>query len=283
MEYAGKKLKKLTSSGKSILWVGTKKPAQAIIEKAAKDLNMPFVVNRWIGGTLSNYAQVKKAITRLLHLRDILKKPATFYKKKELVMLQKQLARLERNVGGIIDLEFPPAAIVVVDAKKEHSAVKEAFGTKIPVIALVDTNTDPSFVSCVIPGNDDSPKSINLVIEYLVKYAADGQKVAKETKKAKLEEEAAKKKSAPEKPEKKQAEPKAEVKAKEVKKEIKEEAKKPVAKKTTKKTVVKKKVEIAKSATKKTVKKTVKKVARKAITKNTATKKTVSKKKAASK
>lgn len=242
LDYAGKRLKDLVVSGKSILWVGTKKPAQAIIKKAATDLNMPFVINRWIGGTLSNYGQVKKAITRLLHLRDILKKPTSFYTKKEIVMLQKQLDRLERNVGGIIDLDFPPAAIVVVDAKKEQSAIKEAFGMNIPVVALVDTNTDPTFVSCVIPGNDDSPKSIKLVIEYLAKYVAEGQKVAKEAKKQEKEEAAAKKTA------KKEAAKKTDVKEKKVaeeapKKEVstKKTVKKAVAKKTVEKKAVEKK------------------------------------------
>lgn len=188
LEYAGKMLKNLTSTGGSILWVGTKKPAQAIIQKTSIDLNMPFVINRWIGGTLSNYGQVKKAITHLLHLRDVLKKTPAHYTKKETVMLQKQLDRLEKNVGGIIDLTYPPAAIVVVDAKKEHSAVKEAFGMGIPVFALVDTNTDPSFVTYLIPANDDSPRSIKFIIDYLAKCTAEGQKLANQTKATEEEE-----------------------------------------------------------------------------------------------
>lgn len=235
LEKAGKKIKELVASGGSILWVGTKKPAQAIIEKAGKDLDMPSVVNRWIGGTLSNYIQVKKAVTRLLHLRDVLEKSSlsSHYTKKELVMLQKQVNRLEKNVGGIIDLAFPPAAIVIIDGKKELSASKEAFGMKIPVIGLVDTNTDPSFINHIIPGNDDSPKSIKLVIEYLVNCAAEGKKLAKEKK--------AEEKPAPKKEEKT------------VKVEKKEPVKKVVKKTTAKKTVAKKKT------TKKAVKKTTKK------------------------
>lgn len=178
LEHAGKVLKDVVSNGKSVLWIGTKNSAHEIIEKAGKDLQMPYVVNRWIGGTLSNYSQVKKAITRLLHLRDVQKKSGSFYTKKEMVMLEKQVARLEKNVGGIVGIEFPPAAIVVVDAKKEHSAVKEAHGMGIPVIALVDTNTDPSFVNHVIPGNDDSPKAIAVIVEYLASCAAEGKALA---------------------------------------------------------------------------------------------------------
>lgn len=182
LEHAGKQLKELSSTGKSILWVGTKKPARKSIEKISKSLGMPYVINRWIGGTLSNYSQIKKAITKLLHLQDVLKKSSSYYTKKELVMLQKDIARLERNIGGIIDLVFPPAAIVIVDAKREHSAIKEAAVMNIPVIAIVDTNTDPSNINIVIPANDDSPGSIEFIIEYLGKCTAEGKKIADEKK-----------------------------------------------------------------------------------------------------
>ena len=267
LEHAGQRLKRLVSNGKSILWVGTKKPAKSIIEEVSKNLGMSFVVNRWIGGTLSNYGQVKKAITRLLHLRDILKKPTSFYTKKELVMLQKQLARLERNVGGIIDLEFPPAAIVVIDAKKEHSAVKEAHGMKIPVIALVDTNTDPSFVSNVIPTNDDSPRAIKLIIEYLAKFVEEGKKIAAENKKAKLTEKKASSSTEEKKSAKKAAatpSEKAPVEAKKKEATAEKKTKAPAAKKTVKKAAAPKKEATEKKETApkaKTAKKAVKKTA----------------------
>ena len=269
LEYAGKKLTEFASEGKEILWVGTKKPAQGIIGKIGADLKMPSVVNRWIGGTLSNYGQVKKAITRLLHLRDILKKSTSYYTKKELVMLQKQVNRLERNIGGIIDLSFPPAAIVVVDAKKEHSAVKEAHGMSIPVIALTDTNTDPSFVTHVIPGNDDSPRSIKFVLEYLAQCAAEGKKVAA-AKKAEKEKEAEKAKPKKIEPRAKEAVKKEEP-AKKAPTAKEPATKKPVAKKPAAKKVVEKK-ETPK-------KKIVKKVVKKATVKKSAAKKTVAKKK----
>jgi len=250
LERAGKKLTEIASNGGSVLWVGTKRPAQPIIEKSGLALKMPYVVNRWIGGTLSNYAQVKKAITRLLHLREVVKKSTSYYTKKEIVMLQKQVARLERNIGGIVDIDYPPAAIVVIDAKKEASSVKEAFGVGVPVFALIDTNTDPSRVNYVIPGNDDSPRSIEFVVNYLVSCVAEGKKIA-EAKKTEAKEE-----------EKKEV----------VKKPI---AKKPIAKKTVeKKTVAKKTVE-----KKKVVKKVVKKaVEKKTVEKKAVTKKTVAKK-----
>ncbi len=176
LERAGNFLKSVSSAGSKILFVGTKKPAQAIIQHAATTTRMPFVVHRWVGGTLSNYEQVRKAVTRLLHMRDVLEKSATHYKKKEISMIQKEIARLEKNVGGIVDFDYPPAALIVVDVKKEHSALKEAMRLGIPVVALVDTNSDPSGISYVIPSNDDSPKAISFVLNYLEGRILEGVK-----------------------------------------------------------------------------------------------------------
>lgn len=167
LERAGAFAKSLAAEGGEILFVGTKKPAQDLVKKAAIGLGMSYVVHRWIGGTLSNFEQVKKAITRLLHFQDVIKKNYGNYKKKELVTMQKEVERLEKNIGGIINLGYPPAAIIVVDGKKEHAVIKEASRLGIPIIGLIDTNTDPKGVTHVIPGNDDSPKSIEFVLNYL--------------------------------------------------------------------------------------------------------------------
>lgn len=202
LERTGMVLKELASQGGQFLFVGTKKPAQALVKDISTSLSMPYVINRWVGGTLSNFDQVKKAITRLLHLRDVMKKPSALYKKKELAMIQKDIARLEKNIGGILELEYPPAALIVVDAKKEHSAVKEASRLGIPVIAMVDTNTDPDGITLVIPSNDDSPKAIAFVLEYLQKCIKEGVELFADKKKAEMEarraaaEEAAKAKRA---------------------------------------------------------------------------------------
>ena len=177
LEKAASYIKAVTAEGGTLLWIGTKKPAQATMQRIATSLEMPYVINRWVGGTLSNFDQVKKAITRLLHLRDVVKKGGNHYKKKEIVMLNKEIARLEKNVGGILDLEYPPAALIVVDAKKEHAAVKEASNLNIPVIALIDTNTDPEGVSMIIPGNDDSPRSITFILDHLATSAHEGKKL----------------------------------------------------------------------------------------------------------
>ncbi|KKQ33114.1 MAG: 30S ribosomal protein S2 [candidate division TM6 bacterium GW2011_GWF2_37_49] len=182
LEKIGNITKEVTSKGGVFLFVGTKKAAQPIIQRVATNVKMPFVINRWVGGTLSNFDQVKKAITRLLHLRDVVTKSAGYYKKKEIVMLQKEIERLEKNVGGIIDLSFPPAALIVVDVKKERAAVKEASALGIPVIAMVDTNTDPEGVSHIIPSNDDSPKAIEFVLNYIEGRIKEGQKLHAENK-----------------------------------------------------------------------------------------------------
>lgn len=182
LEKIGNLTKEVASKGGVFLFVGTKKAAQPIIQNAATSAKMPFVINRWVGGTLSNFDQVKKAITRLLHLRDVVTKSVGYYKKKEIVMLQKEIERLEKNVGGIIDLTFPPAALIVVDAKKERAAVKEASALGIPVIAMVDTNTDPDGVSHIIPANDDSPKAIEFVMNHIENCIKEGQKIYAENK-----------------------------------------------------------------------------------------------------
>ncbi|MBX9830638.1 30S ribosomal protein S2 [Candidatus Babeliales bacterium] len=182
LEKTGLELKKLAAEGGTFLWIGTKKPAQKIVQEIATKLNMPWVIHRWIGGTLSNFDQVKKAITRLLHLRDVMAKPTAHYTKKELVMIQKEIERLEKNVGGIIELSYPPAGLIVVDAGREQSAIKEASRLGIPIVSLVDTNTDPSGVNFVIPANDDSPKSIRYVLEYLQAKVEEGMKEFKDNK-----------------------------------------------------------------------------------------------------
>jgi small subunit ribosomal protein S2 len=181
LEKAAKFLEDVAAEGKMILWIGTKKPAQNIVTEAAQSLNMPFVSHRWIGGTLSNFYQVKKSITKLLHLEDVIakaEKTSTFYTKKELGVINKQIDRLKKNVGGIRNLTWPVGAIVLVDVRKEQAGLKEANSVGVPVVALVDTNGDPSNVDFVIPGNDDAPRAIKVVVDYLKEAAQKGKEVA---------------------------------------------------------------------------------------------------------
>jgi small subunit ribosomal protein S2 len=179
MQKAADFLKSVIMDGKSILWVGTKKPARDIIQATASALNCPYVAHRWIGGTLSNFIQVKKSVTKLLHYDDILSKTDhEHYTKKEISTLQKKQLRLKANIGGILNLRWPLGALVIVDVKKEQAALKEAAGLGIPVVALVDTNSDPSLVQYVIPANDDAPKSIKIIVDYLADSVKEAQQQA---------------------------------------------------------------------------------------------------------
>jgi len=185
LEKAATFLESVAADGKSILWVGTKKPAKELVVRVAQELNMPYVNHRWVGGTITNFYQVKKAVTKYLHFKDIIAKAAesseTFhYTKKELGLFQKTADRMEKIVGGLKDLKMPLGAVVLIDVRKEETALFEANTAGIPVVALVDTNGDPSGVDYVIPGNDDSPKGIQLVLEYLAARTAKGIAHAKE-------------------------------------------------------------------------------------------------------
>lgn len=251
MERAAQFLKELAANNKQILWIGTKKAAQDAINEVAGKLNQPFVSHRWIGGTLSNNSQVKKSVTKLLHFEDIIAKSDKFphYTKKEFSTFQKMVDRLQKNVGGIRNLVWPVSAVVLVDVNKEQSALKEAVRMGIPVVALVDTNGDPSLIDYVIPANDDAPRSIKLVIDYLADAVAQGQAKAlaeaEEKKQARKAEAAAKAKAAVK--DESSAAPKEEAKAeakegatkiektpkKVVKKEAEEEAKPVTAEKKT--------------------------------------------------
>jgi small subunit ribosomal protein S2 len=180
LEKAASFVEELARDGKSILWVGTKKPAQEVVRAAAIDLNLPYVSHRWIGGLLTNYLQVKKSVAKLLHFEDVLSKSEQFhYTKKELNLFQKVVERLKNNIGGIRKFKWPVSAVIIFDTAKESTALREANECGIPVIALVDTNSDPSGVSYVIPGNDDSPKSIKFVVDYLANAYRNGKNAAK--------------------------------------------------------------------------------------------------------
>jgi len=182
LEKASKFLEGVAAEGKQILWVGTKKPAQKIIAEVAQQLNSPYVDQRWVGGTLSNFGQVKKSVTKLLHLEDVIVKSEKnpYYTKKELNTYKKMVDRLKKNIGGIKALNWPIGAIVLIDVRKEQSALKEAAALGIPVVALVDTNGDPSLVDYVIPGNDDVPRAIKIIVDYLGQAVATGLKAGAE-------------------------------------------------------------------------------------------------------
>ena len=179
LERASKFLESVAAEGRTILMVGTKKAAQESVRKMAKELNLPFVMHRWVGGTFSNFRQVRKAIANMLHFEDILAKSEQFpYNKKEFNTLKKRVGRLNNIVGGIRNLSWPVGAVVVIDVKKEHVCVKEAATMGIPVVGIVDTNSDPEMINYVIPANDDAPRSINVLMDYMAEAIRRGQEIA---------------------------------------------------------------------------------------------------------
>ena len=164
-----------------VLFVGTKKQAQEVVQEQAGRIGMPFVNNRWLGGMLTNFTTVSKRLLRLRELREMERTGALDYlPKKEAIRLRHERDKLQRNLGGIQDLERLPDAVFVIDTKKEHIAVNEARKLGIPVIAIVDTNCDPDEVDFVIPGNDDAIRAVNLVARVVADALADGYGMAKD-------------------------------------------------------------------------------------------------------
>lgn len=170
-------LLRLTAKGESVLFVGTKRQAQAIIEKEAQRCSMYWVSQRWLGGLLTNYSTIKKSINRLREIEKM-KEDGTFSKltKKEVAHLEKELAKLKKNLLGILNMEGFPSCLFIVDAKKEETAVREARRLSIPIVALIDTNSDPSIVDYPIPGNDDAIKSIQLITSLIADSIIEGRK-----------------------------------------------------------------------------------------------------------
>ena len=164
-----------------VLFVGTKKQAQEVVQEQSGRVGMPYVNHRWLGGMLTNFTTVSKRLLRLRELREMDRTGALDYlPKKEAIRLRHERDKLQRNLGGIQDLERLPDAIFVIDTKKEHIAVNEARKLNIPVIAIVDTNCDPDEVDFVIPGNDDAIRAVNLVTRVVADALAAGYGMAKD-------------------------------------------------------------------------------------------------------
>jgi len=164
------------AKGGSVLFVGTKKQAQDAVREEASRSAMFFVTNRWLGGTLTNFKTVKQGIERLKTI-DKMKADGTYERlpKKEVASLEREREKLERNLGGIKEMTRLPAAVFVVDTKKEHIAVHEANRLGIPVVAVVDTNCDPEGIEYVIPGNDDAIRSIRLFTGKVAEACIEGK------------------------------------------------------------------------------------------------------------
>ncbi|NLK05296.1 MAG: 30S ribosomal protein S2 [Spirochaetales bacterium] len=169
----------VVKQGKTVLFVGTKKQAQQAIEAEAKRCGMPYINNRWLGGMLTNFSTIKKSIATLKKIEKM-EIDGTFESltKKEVSLLTKQKIKLEKNLGGIKDMKDLPGAIFIIDTKKEAIAVTEAKRLGIPVIAVVDTNCDPTDITYPIPGNDDAIRAISLFVEIIANAVVDADNEA---------------------------------------------------------------------------------------------------------
>jgi small subunit ribosomal protein S2 len=175
---------KIAGSGRKILFVATKKQAKETVSETAKALNMPYITERWPGGMLTNFVTIRKAIKKMTNI-DKMKADGTFLtlSKRERLQVDRQRAKLEKNLGSIADMSRLPAALFVVDVMREHIAVAEARNLGIPVFAMVDTNSNPHLVDFVIPSNDDATKSISLIMNTVsagIREALSNRKEEKE-------------------------------------------------------------------------------------------------------
>jgi small subunit ribosomal protein S2 len=208
VEEAAAAIKQIVKSGRKILFVSTKKQAKDIVAEYARSVNMPYVTERWLGGMLTNFATVRKSIKKMTNI-DKMTKDGTFdvLSKKEKLMIQRERIKLETLLGGIADLNRLPAALFLIDVKKEHIAVTEAIKLNIPTFAMVDTNSDPSNIDFPIPANDDATKSISLITGIIIKAIEEGLEERKHEKDAEADKEAAAAKAKVDAPEAKEENP----------------------------------------------------------------------------
>ena len=172
---AAEAMKAIAKSGRKILFVATKKQAKEIVAEKAASVNMPYVIERWPGGMLTNFPTIRKAVKKMTNI-DKMMNDGTFsnLSKREILQINRQRAKLEKNLGSIADLTRLPAALFVVDVMKEHIAVKEANRLGIPVFGIVDTNSDPKNIDYVIPANDDAKDSVEVILNAVCGAVAEG-------------------------------------------------------------------------------------------------------------
>ncbi|MEQ9290416.1 MAG: 30S ribosomal protein S2 [Cyclobacteriaceae bacterium] len=198
LEEASNAIKQIVKSGRKVMFVATKKQAREVVTAEAQKNRMPYVTDRWLGGMLTNFATIRKSLKKLSSMDKMLKEDS--YKnlaKRERLMISREKIKLERVLGGIADLTRLPAALFVVDIKREHIAIKEAQKLNIPVFAMVDTNSDPNQVDFPIPSNDDAFKAIDLIVRHIGQAIEEGLNERKKDKdEAKQKEEIEAKKAA---------------------------------------------------------------------------------------
>ncbi len=172
-------VKDLVAKGGTVLFVGTKKQAQGVVQEAAEHAQMPYVNHRWLGGMLTNFATIHK---RVLYMRELERMDESgemdALPKKERLRLRRELAKLKTTLGGVRDLHKTPDAVFIIDVKNEAIAVKEANRIEVPIVAVVDTNCDPDPVDMVIPGNDDAIRSAQLMAMLIAEAAREGRELA---------------------------------------------------------------------------------------------------------
>ena len=175
LEEAAAALKNIAKSGKKVLFVATQKQAKQVVADRAASVGMPYVIERWPGGMLTNFPTIRKAVKKMASI-DKMMKDGTFdnLSKREKLQVTRQRAKLEKNLGSIADLSRLPSAVFVVDVMKEHIAVAEANRLNIPVFGIVDTNSNPNDIDFMIPANDDASKSIDLILSTLCEAINEG-------------------------------------------------------------------------------------------------------------
>ena len=167
----------LAKEGKKVVFVGTKRQAKDIVELEAKNCGALYVTERWLGGTITNFPMLKKSIKKLLDYKEKKEKGEfSKYTKRERLLIDREIEKLEKYFGGLTSLHGQPDALVVIDAKKEKTAIKEAQAKNIPVIAIVDTNTDPKTVDYAVAGNDDAIRSIAILLKSISSAIEEGYK-----------------------------------------------------------------------------------------------------------
>jgi small subunit ribosomal protein S2 len=184
---------KLARAGKTILFVGTKKQSQDIVKTEAIRCGMPYITHRWLGGMLTNFSTVKKSISRMEEI-DRMSEDGTFEEltKKEALMLEREREKLEQTLGGIANMSHLPGAVFIVDTIKENIAVNEAVKLNIPIIAMVDTNSDPDIPDYIVPCNDDSARTIQLIASKVADAIIEGNAQREAQNEEELLEQAAK-------------------------------------------------------------------------------------------
>ncbi len=187
---AANALRQIAKSGKKVLFVATKKQAKDVVSEMAKSVDMPFVTERWPGGMLTNFTTIRKAVKKMNNLDQLMHdKDFNNFSKRERLQVQRERAKLDKNLGSIADLTRLPSALFVVDINKEHIAVAEARRLNIPTFAIVDTNCNPDLIDFPIPANDDASKSIAAILKHMAEAIQEGLNERMLNKDAQNEEE----------------------------------------------------------------------------------------------